>query len=226
MAIFHSRVFVAVLVVTVAAAAWALVRWRAALRNAWGPRRGVPWWTLGALAAVLAVTGAVTYRHDQLERRLSQAAAELVGAPVKVHCQSVGGALVDASAELGFVRFGADGVPEHAALIRYEQCQDLKVYLQHHGRSPTPDQVVAVHVLTHEAMHMRGETDEAATECEAVQRDAGMARVLGASSAGASALAAAYWRNDYPHMPDDYRSSACRPGGEMDERLPDRWPGS
>ena len=32
---------------------------------------------------------------------------------------------------------------------------------------------------------------------------------------------AAYWRNIYPLMPDSYRSAECRPGGAMDERLPD-----
>jgi hypothetical protein len=58
-----------------------------------------------------------------------------------------------------------------------------------------------------------------------MQRDSLMARELGASKADAAALAAAYWRIDYPRMPDDYRSGACRPGGEMDEHLPDGWPG-
>ena len=73
-------------------------------------------------------------------------------------------------------------------------------------------------------MHMRGETDEAAAECQAMQRDAAMARELGASPAAAAALAASYWRIDYPRMPDDYRSGECRPGGQMDEHLPDGWP--
>jgi hypothetical protein len=225
MMIFSSRFFVTVLVLTVAAAAWAYVRWRRSLENAWAPRRGIPWWTFGALALVLLVTGAMTYRHDRLEHRLAHAAADLVGAPVTVHCQTAGGALTDASGELGFVRWAPGGVPEHATTIKYEQCGDLKAYLRHHGRSPTADQVIAVHVLSHESMHMRGERNEAAAECEAMQRDALMARKLGASKADAAALAAAYWRIDYPRMPDDYRSSACRPGGEMDEHLAAGWPG-
>ena len=37
----------------------------------------------------------------------------------------------------------------------------------------------------------------------------------------AVALAAAYWRNVYPLMPDGYRSPDCRAGGPMDERLAD-----
>lgn len=226
MVILHSRLFVAVLLLTAAGAAWVYVRWRRSLDNPWVARRGVPWWTFGALALVLVVTGAVTYRHDRLEQRLAKAAADLVGAHVTVHCQSVGGAITDATAELGYVRWTAGGVPEHATTIKYEQCRDLRAYLGHHGRHPTADQVVAVHVLTHESMHMRGELSEAAAECEALQRDARTARDLGASAADAAALAATYWRVDYPRMPDDYRSSECHPGGALDEHLPDGWPGT
>jgi hypothetical protein len=225
MAIFQSHLFVAVLVLSAVAAAWVYVRWRLSLSDPWAFRRGVPKWTLGTLATVVLVTGIFTYRHDQLEARLSRAAGDLVGASVKVHCQSIGGEMVDASADLGFVRYDADGVPEHAALIKYDQCQDLKAYLSHHGRNPSAGQVVAVHVLTHESMHMRGETNEAAAECQAMQRDARTARDLGASPADAAALAATYWRVDYPRMPDAYRSSDCHPGGSMDEHLPDGWPG-
>ena len=225
MSIFHSRFFLAVLVLSAGAAAWACYRWRVSLIDPWAFRRRMPKWTFSALAAVVLVTGVLTYRHDQLEQRLSHAASDLVGAQAKVHCQSVGGALVDASADLGSVNAGPDDRPEHATLIRYEQCQYLKAYLSHHGRNPTADQVVAVHVLTHESMHMRGEIGEAAAECQAVQRDARMARDLGASRADAARLAAVYWRIDYPRMPDGYQSSECRPGGQLDEQLPDGWPG-
>jgi hypothetical protein len=88
-------------------------------------------------------------------------------------------------------------------------------------RRPSRDQVVAVHVLTHEAMHLSGRLDEAAAECAAVQRDAHTARLLGAPAGDAAGLAAAYWRDIYPLMPDGYRSPDCRAGGSLDERLPD-----
>ena len=81
-------------------------------------------------------------------------------------------------------------------------------------RRPTRDQVEAVHVLTHEAMHLSGRLEEAAAECAAVQRDAHTARLLGAP-------AAAYWRDVYPLMPDGYRSADCRPGGTLDDGLTD-----
>jgi hypothetical protein len=224
MSIFRSHLFVAVLVLSAAAAAWAYVRWWKSRRDGWAFPRGKPWMTFAALAEIVLLTAMCTYQHDRFEDRLSRVATKLVGARATVHCQSLGGSLVDASADLGFVRFGPDGVPEHSTTIKHEQCGYLQAYLDQHGREPSADEIVAVHVLTHESMHMRGATSEAVAECQAVQRDAQTARDLGASPADAAALAADYWRNDYPHMPDAYTSSDCRPGGAMDQHRPDGWP--
>jgi hypothetical protein len=78
-----------------------------------------------------------------------------------------------------------------------------------------------VHVLTHEAMHLAGRLGESEAECAAVQRDAHTARLLGAEPADAAGLAATYWREVYPLMPDRYRSEQCQAGGSMDERRAD-----
>jgi hypothetical protein len=123
--------------------------------------------------------------------------------------------------ELGYVRWRADGSPEPWTLIKRDQCRHLAAYLRSDKRPPTRDQVVAVHVLTHEAMHLSGRLGEAVAECAAVQRDARTARLLGARPADAAALAGAYWRNLYPLMPDGYRSDDCRPDGPLDEGLAD-----
>jgi hypothetical protein len=66
-------------------------------------------------------------------------------------------------------------------------------------------------VLTHEAMHMKGLTGEAEAECAAVQKDSTTAELLGATPDQARQLARTYWHRVYPNMPDDYRSSTCRP---------------
>ena len=118
-------------------------------------------------------------RHHRLEQRLAVAASELVGAPVQVHCQTAGQEFVDAGAELGWVRYGPDGVPEHATLIKRAQCGDLSAYLRSDKTAPTLDQVIAVHILSHEARHMAGQTSEGVAECGAVQRDAQTAELLG-----------------------------------------------
>ncbi|MGI8537087.1 MAG: hypothetical protein ACR2K2_11445 [Mycobacteriales bacterium] len=173
---------------------------------------------LGALSIGAAAPGVARKRE---EARLDKAASALAGTPVQVRCQTLGGAFVDAVAELGYVRYGADGKPEHRTLIKHEQCADLAAYLRSSKHRPSRSQIVAVHVLTHESMHMAGLTDEVTAECAAVQRDSRTARLLGANPADARLLAQAYWRTLYPRMPDDYRSPDCAPGRSLDERLAD-----
>lgn len=224
MGLFSSRFFVAVVVLTGAAAVILLARWRRSRWDGWQATRPVPRVSLGLLGGIVIVTGLVTWRHNMLEHQLSRDASKLAGFSVKVDCQSLAGAAFDLSGDAGSVKFGTNGVPEHRTLIRREQCGELRSYLDHHGRAPSANQVIAVHVLTHETMHMRGITDEAQAECAAIQRDAAMARVLGASAPDARVLAVRYWMDDYPRMPDEYRTTDCAPGGRLDEHLPDGWP--
>ena len=207
--------------VSVAAAGGAAAvagRWAVRRRDALGRPVGFPVWSV-SLLVLLALGAAVPGAKRRMEeRRLSRVASELVGHAVAVHCQSTAGALVDAHGELGYVRWGPDGVPEARTEIKRDPCHALQRYLSGH-RALDETSVVAVHVLTHEAMHMRGETGEAKAECEAVQRDRTTAELLGATRDQALALAQAYWRTVYPRMPDDYRSSDCAPGGRWDEQL-------
>lgn len=184
--------------------------------------RSIPFPTISvALLSVLACVAAypAIARHRE-ESRLARAASTIAGVKVTVVCQTLSGALVDAGAEAGFVRWQADGTPEHIAHIKWDQCKDLRHYLRSGKRHPSTAELIAVHVLTHEAVHTSGVKDEARTECKAVQRDGQMARLLGASDAGAQALAWGYWKTIYPNMPDDYRDGGCGPGGTLDEALP------
>ncbi len=195
-------------------------RWLRRRRDALG--RAKPFPTVSVLLLVALGAGALVpvIRHHRLETRLESVASALVGAPVTVHCQTAGKQLVDVGQELGYVRYGPDGVPARATLIKRDQCSDLRDYLGSDKDSPSPDQVVAVHVLSHEARHMAGITDEAIAECGAMQRDARTAQLLGADPTQAQRLARQYWLTVYPRMADDYRSSQCQPGGSLDERLP------
>jgi hypothetical protein len=196
------------------AAGWSLRR----LDELGRPRR-FPWVGVSLLLAVAVAAAVPGVLRGHQERRLGGAASVLAGARVAVRCQSFGGAFVDAGPELGYVRWRADGKPEPWTLIKRDQCRHLAAYARSDKRRPSREQVVAVHVLTHEAMHLSGRLNEAAAECAAVQRDAHTARLLGASDA--AELAAAYWRDIYPLMPDGYRSADCRPGGPLDEGLAD-----
>jgi hypothetical protein len=163
--------------------------------------------------AVLVVVGLVAMApwvlRMRLEDRLGAAAAGISGRPVQVQCQSFAAAFFDPTANLGYVPFTASGDAIPRTLIKRNQCRDLARYLRSDKETPTHEQVVAVHVLTHESMHMAGVTNEAEAECLAVQHNAEMAERLGASPIAARELALSYWRNVYPRMPDEYRSSEC-----------------
>ncbi len=184
------------------------VRWTLDRYDSLGRRRSFPWISVMGLALVGIVAIVPVLLRLRLESRLADAASAIVGTRVAVHCQAFGEAFVDAGQELGYVRFGPDGVPERKTLIKRQQCGDLAAYL----RDPsgfTHEQAVAVHTLTHEAVHMSGVTAEDETECLAVRRDAELAGLLGASAADAQRLARYYWENVYPRMPDTYRSESC-----------------
>jgi hypothetical protein len=206
----------ALLAAVVAASRWWLRR-----VDALGRARPFPVFSVTVLLIVgvgLLIPGV---RREQLEDRLETVASSLVGGPVVVECQTAGREFIDLGSELGYVRYGADGVPERKTLIKRAPCRELARYLGSDQEHPSEAQVVAVHVLTHEAMHMSGITDEARAECLAVQQDARTARLLGAAPDEAAALARRYWRTVYPQMPGRYVSAECRPGGSLDHASPD-----
>jgi len=206
---------------TLLAAVVAATRWWLRRVDALGRARPFPVFSVTVLVIVgvgLLVPGA---RREQLEDRLEVVAGSLVGAPVVVECQTAGREFIDVGSELGYVRYGPDGVPERATLIKRAPCRELSRYLRSDHDHPNDAQVVAVHVLTHEAMHMSGITDEARAECLAVQHDARTARLLGAAPDEAAELAGRYWRTVYPQMPSRYVSTECRPGGQLDQASPD-----
>jgi hypothetical protein len=198
-----------------------IARWHATRVDSLGRSRPYPLlavvcFELAALAAVPVV------RITAEQHRLGRVATELAGAPATVHCQRLASAMADLSNDLGHVNLGRDGRPERATLIKNEQCRLLASYLASAKARARPSyqQVIAVHVLTHESMHMRGITSESQAECAAVQRDAETAQLLGATPEEARLLALRYWLTVYPLMPDDYRTADCGPGQPLDERLP------
>ena len=204
-----------------AAAVAVAVRWAVRRTDGLGRPRRFPVVSVALLVVPACAFAVPVWRHDRLQDRLAHAAGQLVGHAVEVHCQTTGEEFVHVGSELGSVRWDADGRPERRTVISRETCNALQDYLDAGGKRPTPEQVVAVHVLTHEARHLAGTLDEAGAECEAVQRDAVTARLLGASAADAHRLARLYWAADYPSMPDAYRSSDCAPGAAWDEHLPE-----
>jgi hypothetical protein len=193
----------------VALAGVLVFRWMIARRG--NERAAFPWISVSVLIVIGAVCIMPWFLRVRLETKLSHAASQIAGREVYVKCQSFGAAFFDPSADLGHVSFDAGGNAEPRTLIKRDQCGDLGGYLSSHKQDPSHEEIVAVHVLTHESMHMAGTATEWEAECLAVGNDARMAELLGASPAAARALAMSYWTNVYPNMPDEYRSSECDP---------------
>ena len=93
----------------------------------------------------------------------------------------------------------------------------------HHQRqaNPTEGQILAVHIVAHETMHINGIQSEAVAECRAVQLNNLVAEKLGATPEQARVLQRSYYAEYYPRQRDDYGSGECREGGELDI-YPDR----
>ena len=163
------------------------------------------------------------FRSDQQE--FSRVATTIAGRDVSIQCQRFSGALLDVTAESGYVKFTADGTPEDTGRLERTACNNLRDWLASDKRYPTLDQVIAIQVLSHEAHHLAGTSNEAATECSAMQRLDEVAQWLGATPEQGRAIADRYYRDVYPRMPAAYRNSECSDGGTMDlDEAGSEWP--
>jgi hypothetical protein len=110
--------------------------------------------------------------------------------------------------------------------IQSPWCDVLGSYLRHPSRAD-PRELESLDMFTHESMHVRGEMNEAITECEAVQRNYRAAKLLGVADETAKRNALEYYNNGYQQrgkiggMQAAYYSEQCAPGKSMDEHLSD-----
>ncbi len=178
--------------------------------------------TLAVVLTLLLPALWTEIRWLRVQAAATTAVQELTGNPAaSVACQRALATLLWAGADLGRVQWDE---PDRAWLT-LETCQHLGSWYRSEGTAPTLDEAIAVHVLTHEAMHVDGERTESTTECRALQQDARTVVLLGGTADQGQALARRILDEVYPRMADEYRSSECRPGGALD-RTPDdgTWP--
>jgi hypothetical protein len=192
------------------------------IRHVQGHRHGI---VIPVLLVPALVLGWFEYEDRMADQRLTHAASILAGHPVQVECQRLGGALLDMGSELGYVAYDQNGRPGDTTVIKHEACVALHDWMGSDKSNPTELEIIAVHVLAHEAEHLAGYTSEAVAECRSVQTTEQAALLLGANPAQARALAVSYWTDVYPRMSDDYRSGECHDGGSLDLHPNDpRWP--
>jgi hypothetical protein len=105
-------------------------------------------------------------------------------------------------------------------------CGTLMSYLHHPARA-TQQELDSLDIFTHESMHIRGEMNEARTECQAIQRNYRAAKLLGVSDAVAKKNALQIYTVNYQErgqiggMQAAYYSDQCAPGKALDEHLID-----
>lgn len=179
-----------------------------------------------AVAILLAPLAAFETAWALTENKLNSVIQEYTGNPkVTVHCQRFTEALGDVSPYKGYVKYNSDYTPTTVAQLDDDICRDLRAWMLSDKSNPDITQVNAVHILTHEAQHLKGETSEAIAECNALQADSAVAQLLGATGEQGQALAERYYQETYPGMPARYTSAQCRQYGQMDMSPADGiWP--
>jgi len=168
-----------------------------------------------AIIAVVVVAGWVWTHHEHVadEHALAAVASQIAGRPVGVHCQGFFASLIDINDRTGEVQFPPGRPPDHMFLTR-GTCGALKRFRTGH-RKPTLSAAQAINTLTHESFHLRGITDEATTQCYAIQTDAWTVVQLGGTPEEGAAVASLILA-EQPNMPSEYQSSECRAGGSLD----------
>jgi hypothetical protein len=173
------------------------------------------------IATAFAWTPLRTWRFEQF---LTAKARILSGSDkATVHCNTFFDTAID---PMSLASGHAD--PETGRIVFQKPwCGVLMDHLRHPERMDR-EGIFSVQMFAHEAMHVRGEMNEAITECQAIQRHARAARLLGiAPDALAKESGMTYYRQYYQQrkqiggMQAVYYTDACAPGRSLDEKLDD-----
>lgn len=166
--------------------------------------------------------------ESRVEPRFSKVATTIAGRTVDVRCYS----------PAAWTRLGEEwdayvgrGLEQTRAYVRSDArhllhldptvCASLvkltyKLARPGNGRAfERTDLAAALHTLTHEAYHSKGNSVEIEAECFGLQRVRPAARMLGVSKDYAAQLAAAAWK-EYRSPGHPYVASGCRNGGRLD----------
>ena len=195
------------------------------------------------LAVVLAIPAAIVawqwWSDHTTERLLAPVASSVAGRDVSVDCQGLWANLLDPLPRHGEVRFDGNGVPERRIFLTHQTCDRLQAYA---GRAHHPEldclrsldwsrrvplvprsecyelssrTIYALLTLAHEAYHTAGETDEAVTNCDAIQAMAFVGVALGAEWQEAELTAQAMASLE-PLQGGAYGTDRCRAGTDLD----------
>jgi hypothetical protein len=154
------------------------------------------------------------------ERRFTAEAGRIAGKPVRIVCDR----------DYVFTGAGSDAagiafVPRALAYLEPDVCRSLYRIAFEDRLGPRDDAAFAITVLAHEATHLRGVRNEAATECYALQEGVLLGERLGLDRGTARDLMRAQLDRDLSDASIerlDYRlPPGCRDGGSLDLRPDD-----
>ncbi len=188
------------------------------------------------IALAVAIVGGLGWwvadRNDRRgnEQRLAEVASAIAGRDVEIACPGPLKRVFGYETTEGSVRFDERGRPADEARLEHAPCENLDALAE--GRRDGALACLAaggadcgegadltaraVDVLAHESWHLAGETDEAVTECRALQTIPMAAQRLGASEQEGRGLAKRALEVWYPQMPGRYRSTECQDGAKFD----------
>lgn len=167
----------------------------------------------GVISALAVTAGGFEIGHHMRQELATDALRAVTNVDgAHADCERFSEELFNATQYQGYVY--DDG--SSAAHLRRGVCHDLWDYARGGQADPSRDQIIAVHVVAHEATHINGIFSEAVAECEAVQSNHLVAQALGATPAQARELQRRYYAEIYPDQSDEYFSRACGEGGDLD----------
>ncbi len=174
------------------------------------------------VAVVLSIAAFVAWSVEVAHHQRQQLATEALGVlsdieGLSANCERYTEELFNVRQYQGYVYYDGSNV----AHLRRNLCHSLWDYAHGGQANPTEEEILAVHVVGHEAQHINGITGEAVAECNAVQLNYLIAEELGATPEQARELQRVYFEDYYPHLRSNYVSSECREGGNLDI-FPDR----
>ena len=173
-----------------------------------------------ALGVILAWTPVHRWYFEWFLSRMATVLADNHRA--SVHCNTAFDTMVDPD-----MLFAGHANPRTGKIgIQAPWCDVLAAYLRHPARA-NRQELDSLDIFTHESMHIRGEMNEARTECQAIQRNYRSAKLLGVPDDVAKQNALDIYNISYQQrgkiggMQSAYYSDQCAPGLALDEHLAD-----
>jgi hypothetical protein len=185
------------------------------------PEISVPYVIATALLAAAAAYTPIRYWF--FERFLTEKAQILSeSSKAHVHCNTVFDTFFDSNVfASGHASFETGRI-----VFQHPWCGRLMDHLRH-PESSSREELFSMQLFVHEAMHIRGERNEAKTECQAIQRYARGATLLGVSESTAKKNGLTHYMGSYKNragqgaFSSQYYTDECAPGKALDEKLTD-----